>query len=184
MKSKSKFNTGHGVFKCDSCGHNTRLNSDVDGLCTHCYEIASIDNYFNDNDREHTSTAAVSFMADAEAHLAAIRKVAGDAAADRVKSGSDFVWPPVVKADKLSTLAAVVQLIRKELRKTDEHRGWQLGFFGNILTLTCNANHNPTYASVIDAVKIVEEHINVSARGDRRCFSYNETYSVLVNWIH
>lgn len=89
----TKFNRGSSVFKCDCCGHMTRLTSDCTGICEPCYEIGSIDNYFNDNDRDHTSDSAASYLAEANRWLEVLRKNAGDEIAAKVKKFNCFVWP-------------------------------------------------------------------------------------------
>lgn len=81
------------VFTCDNCGHSTRLVSDAEGICEHCYELAGIDNYFNDSDRKHTSTEAAGYLAEANRRIAELRKNGGDAVAARAKESCPYIWP-------------------------------------------------------------------------------------------
>lgn len=50
MRDTRRFQRGSGVFKCIICKRNTRYTGQgVDELCLECYELASLDNQYNDD---------------------------------------------------------------------------------------------------------------------------------------
>lgn len=54
MSGYAGFTLGRSTFKCESCGHNTRMTADNEGtdLCGICYEFARLQNAVSDNSWE------------------------------------------------------------------------------------------------------------------------------------
>ena len=82
------FQRGHGVYKCGVCGRQTRGSSDSTNsrLCSQCYDIAGLDNMFNDDG----TIPSASERAELEAMLQHIVDHGGDAEAVRAENRYAF----------------------------------------------------------------------------------------------
>lgn len=79
MTKKSTFKRGSGCYTCRSCGRQTRATGRGDNeytrTCAECYDLAGIENYFQDNGTDGEDAA--SYIAEARALVSAIKAKGG-----------------------------------------------------------------------------------------------------------
>jgi hypothetical protein len=93
MKRNRFHNRGNGVvFNCHVCKRRTReTDTGGSGLCSHCFEIAGLDNMVNDNGYKPGTTDYADARTECDRLLADAVKKGGDEA--RIKGCNGFIWP-------------------------------------------------------------------------------------------